>query len=211
MPTSYTVQQGDCLASIAGEHGGFWKTIWNDPSNAKLRETRKDPNQLVPGDVVQIPEPREKQETRAAEAAHRFRRKGVPSKVRIRVLREGEPRKNQPFRVDIDGCLTSGTTDADGLVEVPIPGDARKGTLFVGTEPDEDVYELRLGHLEPISEVKGVKQRLDNLGYPVGEIDGEAGETLALAVKKFQSDQGLEASGKLDDATRQKIESVYGW
>jgi N-acetylmuramoyl-L-alanine amidase len=198
------------MASIAEEHGGFWESIWKDAANATLRESRKDPNQLMEGDVVQIPDRREKQETRAPEKAHRFRRKGVPSKLRICVLRGGEPRKNEPFRIDIDGALTEGTTDSNGVVEVSISVRAMKATLFVGSEPDQEVYELKLGHLAPASEIKGVKQRLKNLGYEVGEMDAQMSDAFVGALKKFQSENEIEPTGKVTDATREKLASVHG-
>jgi peptidoglycan hydrolase-like protein with peptidoglycan-binding domain len=68
-----------------------------------------------------------------------------------------------------------------------------------------------LGHLEPITEIKGVKQRLQNLGYDVGEIDGDAtAEEFVTAIGEYQAKHGLEASGRLGDTTREKLETEYG-
>jgi N-acetylmuramoyl-L-alanine amidase len=60
---SHTVKQGDCISSIAHETGFFWETLWNHPDNAKLKQLRKNPNALLPGDVVSIPDQRVKQES----------------------------------------------------------------------------------------------------------------------------------------------------
>jgi hypothetical protein len=42
---------------------------------------------------------------------------------------------------------------------------------LVGQNQSE-VYEVLVGHLDPIDEVYGYQQRLSNLGYHLGEIDG---------------------------------------
>ncbi|MGB9698788.1 MAG: LysM peptidoglycan-binding domain-containing protein [Thermodesulfobacteriota bacterium] len=52
----YTVKQGDCLSSIGEKYGIFWEKIWNQPKNDKLKEKRKNPNILYPGDVIFIPD-----------------------------------------------------------------------------------------------------------------------------------------------------------
>ena len=80
---NYTVKQGDCISSIAQKHGLFWDKVWNHPKNANLQERRKDPNVLSPGDVVFVPDKDEKEESGATEQRHRFKRKGVPEKLRI--------------------------------------------------------------------------------------------------------------------------------
>jgi peptidoglycan hydrolase-like protein with peptidoglycan-binding domain len=50
-------------------------------------------------------------------------------------------------------------------------------------------------------EVAELQQRLQSLGYFTGSIDGTFGPTLELAVRRFQSDQGLTANGAVGDAT----------
>ena len=211
MPTTYRVREGDCFVSIAESHGHFWQTVWYHDGNAELRSQRKDPHLLVPGDIVEIPELQRQEVSAAADARHKFRRKGVPSKLRIRVLREAEPRKNQPFRLEFDGQTVTGKTTGDGLVEAEISGTAKKARLLVGTEYDQDIFDLDLGHLEPVTELKGVKQRLQNLGYDVGEIDGDpAAAEFVTALGEFQAKHELDTTGLLDDATKTKLESVYG-
>jgi hypothetical protein len=56
MGKDHMVQGGEDLGSIA-EFSGFrdYRTIWNDPNNAELRQRRRNPNRLFPGDEVFIP------------------------------------------------------------------------------------------------------------------------------------------------------------
>ena len=52
------------------------------------------------------------------------------------------------------------------------------------------------------ADVLDLQQRLADLGYPPGVLDGSYGPTTAAAVQAFQADQGLGADGVLGKATR---------
>src|SRR5208282_5132565 len=173
MAEDYQVQQGDCIESIAFEHGFFWQTLWNDGANASLKSKRKDPNVLMEGDVVRIPDRRPKQDSVATEQRHRFCLKGVPSKLRLVVLENDKPLASEPYLLDIDGQLSKGRTAADGSVELGIPPNARNGRLIVSEGLNQRIYRLDLGGLDPATEVSGVKGRLRNLGYPVASVDDQ--------------------------------------
>lgn len=84
----YKVREGDCISSIAYENGFFPDTIWNHPDNTELKRLRKEMNLLEVGDIVKIPEKEEKEESAAPEQKHRFRKKGVPAKLKMKILKE---------------------------------------------------------------------------------------------------------------------------
>ena len=70
---NYTVQQGDCISSIARKfHVGDWSVIFNHPNNAELKRKRKTPNVLFPGDVVFIPDPAPTDHPAATGKSHKF-------------------------------------------------------------------------------------------------------------------------------------------
>jgi hypothetical protein len=202
-----TVQQGDSIPSLAVENGFFWETIWNHPENAQLKAKRKTPNQLFPGDEVFVPELRKKTESRPVDACHAFKRKGIPAKLRVRLLRLDEPRKNEPYVLDIDGTLYKGTTDGDGKIEQFMPPDAKNAQLML--QGGKEVVNLRIGHLDPIDEISGVQQRLNNLGFNAGSEDGELDDQTRAALMEFQEKYGLKASGEIDEATRAKLKSLH--
>src|SRR5687767_2674498 len=144
----YEVQQGECMNSISQAHGFFWKTLWNHPENAELKQARKDPDVLQPGDRVHIPEFTQREESCATEKLHKFRKKGTPAKLRMQILVGDKPRANEKYKLIIDGKEEKGTLDGDGKLEAWIPPGARDGKLLVGDVADE--YPLNFGHIDPI-------------------------------------------------------------
>src|SRR2546422_4811278 len=148
MPIEHKVEQGDCLSSIAFQYGFFPATVWDDPANAKLKALRKDPNVLLPGDIVIVPDKRPKRMSVATNQVHPFRRKGVPERLRLQLLVAGKPRANEPYKLDIDGSVISGTTDGDGMVVEWIPPDAKHCRLIL--EDGAEEYDLDLAHLDPL-------------------------------------------------------------
>jgi N-acetylmuramoyl-L-alanine amidase len=250
---NWEVRAGDCVSSIARRVGHFWETLWDDSQNSALREARVNPNVLLPGDLLFVPELRRKEEAAAYEQRHRFRRLGEPALLRLRLTLEpadvvgdeedaqaqesdrraaagadpnsvtgrdepdepepvaDEPRANAPYILVIDGAVSEGTTDADGRIEVPIPGNARLGrlTLYPGSE-QEETLALRLGHVAPISELSGVKQRLANLTFDCGEFNERETPQLDAALRAFQTKHGLPVTGQADAATRDKLLAEHG-
>ena len=203
MPIQHQVKQGECILSIAVENGLFWETVWNHPDNSTLKNTRKNPNELQPGDTVVIPDKQTKQENCAADQRHKFIKKGVPAKLRLKIPRDDQPRANQPFTINIDGKYSSGQTDGDGMIEVSIPPNAVRGELKVGEGNDEEGYQFLFGTLDPIDTENGVKGRLRSLGY-------DDSVNFADLLKEFQQKEGLQASGQLDANTKSKLEERFG-
>jgi Putative peptidoglycan binding domain/LysM domain len=197
----YSVSQGDCLTSIADQHGFYWKTLWD--RNSALKALRKNPNVLFEGDKVRIPEKELKESDCATEKRHRFVKRGTPAKLRIVVERFGQPIKNKHYILTIDGSVCEGTTSSTGLLDEWISPQARQGTLVI---PDENLQcDLDLGHLDPIDEIVGVQRRLQNLGLYAGPLDGELNEETREAVAQFQAEAQMTATGELDAATREKL------
>ena len=207
---NYTVSQGDCMASIAVAHGHFWQKLWDLPENRTLKDTRKDPNILLAGDKVTVPDIEIKEEDRATEQKHRFRRKGVPSVLRLTLMEFDEPLANLPYRLVIDGgAVKKGNTDADGKIEVPVPPKARRGKLTVGPPDRERIYELDLGGLDPVATIRGQKQRLNTLGFTAGSEDNNPGEEFIEAVRKFLVQAELEPQDELNEEAQTKLEDWF--
>lgn len=209
----YKVKQGDCISSIATRHGLFWEKVWNHPKNSRLKEERKDPNVIYPGDVVFIPQKEEKEESGSTEQRHRFKAKGQPCYLRL-VMQDpqGEPLSNQPYVLRIGGSFVDvpkGSelkTDNKGIIECEIP----PGVTEVRVTIDNDTWALRLGALDPIDTVEGLQGRLNNLNYPAGPIDGIMGPRTTEALRNFQRDNDLVIDGKYGPKTKEKLKEVFG-
>lgn len=207
----YTVVAGDCLSSIAYRNGFKWQTLWDDPQNADLRERRQDPNILYVGDVVYIPDPVPRVETRPTDATHRFQITMQLAKVRLRLLSAGEPRAGEDWVFSVDGRVVHhGTIDDDGYLEFSVPPDAPGGKLLVGDPEVGEAYDIQLGYLDPIDTIEGIQERLTNLGFVVGGIDGILGKQTRRAVSQFQSEQGLDVDGDPGPQTKARLLRVHG-
>jgi hypothetical protein len=193
---------GDCVCTIAEDHGHFWQTLWELAGNAALRDARKNPNQLVEGDVVVVPERRPKQVTVATGGAHRFKRHGVPSFVRVRCELFGEPLADRPFTAEARGVIYCGVTDGDGVAAVPLAPEVREVRLVIGSGADAHVLELDVGTVPPVDTEPGVRARLTNLGL--------THERLEDAIRAFQATAGLVASGTADAPTRAALVAHHG-
>lgn len=216
MARDHVVKDGECVASIAAAYGFRMETLWDHPDNAALKALRRDPYVLAPGDVVRVPAPRPRVEEGATDRVHRFRRRGVPEKFRMRFLDDGSPRADIPYAFEVGGERRTGTTDADGWVEQWIPLGALHATLTLtpptpeGEEPVEDeVYELLLGALDPPDTQRGARSRLLGLGYLAFE-DADDDDAYLVALYTFQLDEELEPTGALDGATSRRLRAVHG-
>lgn len=207
----YVVREGDCIGSIAEQFGFFWESIWNHSDNSELSRVRADPMVLLAGDRVTVPEIQPKEDSIATEKRHRFRRRGIPAMLRLRFLDEDEPRANVRCVVTIDAQPPQALkTDGAGVLEMAIAPDARKGTIQVGDVDEEIVYEIRLGYLAPHESIKGVQQRLRNLGVLDAEPDGVFGPSTADAVRAFRAMYDLEESAEIDAPLCDKLKELNG-
>jgi hypothetical protein len=199
----YEVESGDSMPSIAKQTGFFWETLWNHDKNADLKEKRKNPNVLLAGDQVFIPELEPKTFSKAADAQHKFRRKGVPVKLVLKLLKsDGEPRANEAYVLTVNNKDLKGNTDGDGVLKQYIPNDAREGILKL--DDGKECFPVRIGALDPVDTVTGLQQRLANLGYDCEET-GQLDDPTVRALTLFQAANQLDPSGAPDDATKAKL------
>lgn len=204
-------QQGDSVVSLAIRAGFSPETIWDHPDNSHLRQNGRTPEVLLPGDIVVMPDLTIKEESGATEKRHKFKRRSVPSSLRIRFMQGNEPRRDEPYIITIDGRSPDrGVLDSAGFLDVVVPPDAREAVVRVGqTGEDEQLYKFALHALDPGISVSGAKHRLNSMGYFCGEENDEPTEAFADALRGFQGRRGITPTGELDQQTADAIKESY--
>ena len=207
MPLKHTVEQGQCINSIAFETGFFPGTIWNHADNKELKDKRKNMDMLMAGDMVTIPDKKTKELSKPPEKLHKFKRKGVPKKLRLKLMSAGKPLKNAKCMLQVGELTKEVTTNGEGVLEHWIPPNATNARLML---PDGGEIELALGHRDPVDTISGVQDRLHALGFFTGPIDGNDSAEMQSAIASFQRANQIEASGKMDDKTRNRLKELAG-
>ncbi|MGZ5434187.1 MAG: LysM peptidoglycan-binding domain-containing protein [Thermoanaerobaculia bacterium] len=207
------VQPGDSIASIAARSGHLADTIWNDPANAALKEARQDPELLLPGDRLTVIPLRSKSVACATGGLHVFRRVTAQSSVTIVLEDEaGQPFAGKRYEVDVDNDVRSGTTDDAGRIVFAVSRAMTTATLKVWLEEpgydDPLERDVALSHLYPLRHPLGVQQRLANLGFYEGALDGATGPELLEAALAFAAAAGLQGTTDIDDTLLAKLAEI---
>jgi hypothetical protein len=210
----YVVQEGDSVVSIATAAGLLPDSVWNDPANAALKDARKNGEVLLPGDRLTVRAVQSKNVDRPTGKRHVFKRKSVPATVTIYVQdEEGAAFAGKKYELVAGSVAQSGTTGDDGKIEATIEPGCSDGELTVWLEepglPNPWIVPVRLGALHPVEHTIGLQQRLANLGFYPGEIDGQLGPATLAAVNAFRVTQQMTASEEIDQATRDKLVEIH--
>jgi hypothetical protein len=215
MAEYYTVRQGEHLVQIAKDNGFTdYTVVWDHPNNADLKSKRQNPNVLLPGDQVFIPDMEQKQESRPTDKKHSFTVDKKTLKLCL-VLEDvyEKPIAGAQCALLVDGQIYQLTTDGNGKLQQEIPLNAKSGTLTIRgdqTPYADQVISLKIGHLDPVTEISGQIGRLNNLGYAAGSLDGSDDDAFDSAVQEFQCDNGLTVDGDCGPQTQSKLKQVHG-
>ena len=123
---------------------------------------------------------------------------------------ERRPLANLPFSVTgVGGGISefSGTTDADGVLRVPVRDNPAVMQLLVaGTEVTVLGGSLEALHAGDI----GVFQRLSNLGFGREELEKADAPALIVAMQKFQQLHGLSVEDEPSPQFRNRLRELHG-
>ena len=214
MPEMHTVVQGEHLAKIADAYGfKDFNAIWNHPNNAALKNKRKTPHVLYPGDEVYIPDRELRVEDKPTDNKHNFVLRQKPLKLRLKLLDVNEqPAPNTRCELIVETTRYSLTSDGSGMIEQEIPWGATTGRLIARNPSvpiDLDV-PIQIGYLDPVEEREGQQARLNNLGYRSGEPGSGDEFRFRQAVEEFQRNHHLTVDGVCGPQTQAKLKEVHG-
>jgi N-acetylmuramoyl-L-alanine amidase len=210
----HVVRQGECLTTIAQSYGfANPEDIYRHSANADLRKIRPDMNVLFPGDVVVIPDRQRKQVACATCKSHKFTVNIPTKKLVIKLVdAESKPMDGLPYELAVGDKTFKGTTDGGGTIEHDIDVAAVRAMLSLC---GGRATEVRIGALNPTKDTDdegttGIQARLHNLGYDPGPVDGVAGPRTMGALIQFQTDNNLQPTGEVDDATLAALQRAHG-
>ena len=219
---THTVKQGDHLAKIAAQYGfSDYRTIWDDAANADLKKKRKNPNVLLPGDIITIPDRKDKVESRATDHQHLFKVTFPMLGLRVAFKNvDDKPIAHAECDLTLDNGSARLNTDSEGRIEQEIQRTTENGLLIFADAVTAfpAPISVKIGHLDPVEERSGQIGRLNNLGYSAGDLD-ESGESrkddpadqlFRSAVEEFQCDHGLKVDGVCGATTQAKLKDIHG-
>ncbi len=208
----HVVRQGETLASIVGRNGGRADdaaAAWKDSTNDDLRQLRGDSSVLFPGDVIYVPELKQPWLPASVGAKNSYTATIPVETVKIAIGGE-KPLAGEPYVIHGLGADIPGTTDGSGMVTVDVPINRRFFILELTNQGYS--YRVLVGHLDPVTEPSGVRQRLSNLGYTsvlAQAAFGSSGNGIGLLA--FQIANGTGSGGANgDEQTTAALKKAHG-
>ncbi len=216
----YVIRQGDYLAKLAHRFGFDADAVWNDPSNADLRELRPNPDILWPTDVLYIPEDSDnppRQHELVLGTTNTFTSYVPTIPVSLRFTDEGLI--SQAYTILELPELTDLTTDGDGTAFFDVSVMQRAVTIVFMR--DGTTFDCKIGDLDPVNTLSGICQRLQHLGYLPSEVDLDPPDLdqIRAALRWLRArhsldtsgdDAGLDEDGHLDESTTQLLVDDHG-
>lgn len=210
----HVVQRGQNLRDVASLKGVSYEGL-------KAANPKVDPNLLVPGEAVELPDKKTEKAVQAQSGGEK-KAKGQrpPSVLRLRLRTAGGATiADASGTIEFPGKkAVPVATDGVGKLEVIVPPDLPKDVVRVAKlEIAGHRLLLRLACLPPLESPAtgkllrgGLRARLANLGYAVSSGDGPLDPALHVALATLQADGGVEIDGEPTPPTLDKLKQLHG-
>lgn len=134
----------------------------------------------------------------------------------LQKVRDSERDETFPYALKVDGVIIDeGEGESGQVLTVNVQLSSTRASLEVGLNADrpekKTELDLGLGKVSPVDELHGVQDRLRQLGFKVGEPDGDRGPRTEEVIKFFSKMRELdyEQGGSLDSVL-EKLISEHG-
>jgi len=140
----------------------------------------------------------------------------IPKKpIDLKIQIGGEVLAKEPYVIlGLGPEPVEGATDETGHLKTTVEVHVREIEVIL---PNQNrTLRLRIGDLDPIDTIAGLRKRLLHLGYyqptrvGIENQDATDGDALIAALKAFQAFEVLPVTGKLDDETRKALNEAHG-
>jgi hypothetical protein len=207
---THVVKRGECLSKIAlqyGIHG--WKRLWVHPGNEQLREKRKSPHVLLPGDQVTIPAIDVHEIIRPTDQTHRIIVSAALVEFRVILQDHNQlPYKEEAYELRLGASPSetprTGKTDDKGKIVEQLAAGTRRVEVFLPRPrlrwafelgsllaiPDEKSLKGESDPSTPALAVEAMQTRLLALGFPCGPVDGRYGPRTRAAPRALAGRAG---------------------
>jgi hypothetical protein len=165
----YVIRRRDTVRKVAYKLGFDADPVWNDPSNDDLRALRPNPDLLLAGDVLYVPDAADRPQPPVNPVAAGTTTTFVaPDPPTVTVSHQffgldSSTYDSKTFTVQELDNLGELQTTKDGLATFQVPVTLDTATIVFSDTGES--WALQVGDLDPINTVSGIFQRLQNLGY----------------------------------------------
>ncbi|MEE9386656.1 MAG: peptidoglycan-binding domain-containing protein [Nannocystaceae bacterium] len=224
------------MARVVRQYGiRNWRRVFRLEENRGLREQGRQPHLLQPGDNVFVPDRVSKRESCDVNRAHEFVVDEPPHDLIVELQGVPASQVGGLYKLEAGTDTFNGILRADGRIQQAIRYDVEEAKLTIEPNRSGQVFDgvkgrsakrggpgqsspqivaiqlvLKVGFLSPAAETRGVQERLANLGYYGGELDGDAGGATKAAIADFRQGTGLPQGEEIDEGLIATLRERHG-
>lgn len=193
---------------------GFASVACAEAESAELRFTERSRDELEAPEGVEPGEGAADEPPAVYSVPLRRLTFRLRTRLQLQLHRGDDALADQAYELELPGDeRRAGTTDGEGLLEEWIPSGVEVVYVHLQAEDpcDATTLSVRLRRFEPADDPKGLQRRLANLGYLVGDLDGQPGAWTQAALRAYQAKEGLPVTGEADAETIARLTEKHGY
>jgi len=174
MPRKVKAKIGDSLCNIAFLNGfGDCKPLREDPANAFIVNRADDPGQVLPGDIVTVPDFVEHSESKGTEKKHKFVKRDNLAILRfVHGSRDSSVRNDRTLTfLNVSNYITNLAGVADGVATTPFPNSGIRD-FNADADKDRDAFKIEVFDIDATADLKVELEVLRPVYNAAGTVTG---------------------------------------